>query len=66
MSASINEDPNTIEDMYEPYLMQIAFIARTPRGRICLPDAYKHLGKKVPGYVEQLKMEFVEESNADS
>ena len=66
LSASINEDPNTIEDMYEPYLMQIAFIARTPRGRICLPDAYKHLGRKVPGYVEQLKMEFGEDSNADS
>ena len=58
LAASINEDPNTIEDMYEPYLMQITFIARTPRGRIALPDAYKHLGKKVPGYVEQMKMEF--------
>ena len=66
LSASINEDPNTIEDMYEPYLMQIAFIARTPRGRICLPDAYKHLGRKVPGYVEQLKMELEEGPNADS
>ena len=67
LAASINEDPNTIEDMYEPYLMQITFIARTPRGRIALPDAYKHLGRKVPGYVEQLQMQFEEDNNnADS
>ena len=52
--------------MYEPYLMQIAFIARTPRGRICLPDAYKHLGKKVPRYAEQLQMEFEEDTDANA
>lgn len=57
LAASIGEDAATIEDVYEPYLMQITFIARTPRGRICLPDAYKHLGKKVPHYVEQLSMD---------
>ncbi|MCR4874824.1 MAG: Holliday junction branch migration DNA helicase RuvB [Clostridia bacterium] len=66
LAASISEDPNTIEDMYEPYLMQIAFIARTPRGRICLPDAYKHLGKKVPRYAEQLQMEFEEDTDANA
>ena len=44
LSATINEDANTIEDVYEPYLLQLGFIARTPRGRICLPDGYKHLG----------------------
>ncbi|MGN0797767.1 MAG: Holliday junction branch migration DNA helicase RuvB [Christensenellales bacterium] len=44
LSASIGEDSGTIEDVYEPYLMQIAFVARTPRGRICLADAYRHLG----------------------
>ena len=48
LSASIGEDSGTIEDVYEPYLMQIAFVARTPRGRICMPDAYKHLGVKQP------------------
>ena len=36
LAASIGEDSNTIEDVYEPYLMQICFIARTPRGRVCL------------------------------
>ncbi len=44
LAASINEDANTIEDMYEPYLLQLGFIARTPRGRICLKDGYAHMG----------------------
>lgn len=48
LSAGINEDSNTIEDVYEPYLIQLGFISRTPRGRIALPLAYEHLGKKVP------------------
>ncbi len=44
LAATINEDANTIEDVYEPYLLQLGFIARTPRGRICLPDGYAHMG----------------------
>ena len=44
LAAAIGEDAGTIEDVYEPYLIQIGFIARTPRGRIPMPDAYKHLG----------------------
>ena len=47
LSASTNEEATTIEDVYEPYLLQIGFIARTPRGRICLPLAYEHLNKKI-------------------
>ena len=43
LAATINEDANTIEDVYEPYLMQIGFIARTPRGRVCLRAAYEHM-----------------------
>ena len=43
LSAGTGEDSNTIEDVYEPYLLQIGFIARTPRGRIALEPAYKHL-----------------------
>lgn len=46
LSAATGEDSNTIEDVYEPYLIQLGFIARTPRGRVALPNAYKHLGKK--------------------
>ncbi len=48
VAAAINEDPGTIEDVVEPYLLQLGFIARTPRGRICLADAYKHMGYDIP------------------
>ncbi len=44
LAASLGEEIDTIEDVYEPYLLQIGFIARTPRGRIALEAAYKHLG----------------------
>ena len=57
LAASIGEDGGTIEDVYEPYLMQITFIARTPRGRICLPDAYTHFGRRANQLAyEQLSM----------
>ena len=46
IAAATGEEQATIEDMYEPYLMQIGFIARTPRGRVPLPAAYEHLGIK--------------------
>lgn len=57
LSATTGEDSGTIEDVYEPYLLQICFIARTPRGRICLPAAYKHLGIKVSDKPRQLNLE---------
>ena len=44
LAAAIGEDSGTIEDVYEPYLLQIGFIARTPKGRVVLPAAYEHLG----------------------
>ncbi len=44
LAVTIGEEVDTIEDVYEPYLIQIGFIARTLRGRIVLPPAYKHLG----------------------
>lgn len=47
LAATVNEDANTIEDVYEPYLMQLGFVARTPRGRVCLKGAYEHLGLKM-------------------
>ena len=43
LAASIGEDRNTIEDVYEPYLLQLGFINRSPRGRIAMPLAYQHL-----------------------
>ncbi len=45
LAATINEDAGTIEDVYEPYLLQLGFISRTPRGRVCLKRAYDHLNK---------------------
>lgn len=44
LSAITGEESSTIEDVYEPYLLQLGFISRTPRGRVALPPAYKHLG----------------------
>lgn len=44
LAATIGEETDTIEDVYEPYLMQIGFINRTPRGRVVTPSAYEHFG----------------------
>ncbi len=49
LAAMIGEEAVTIEDVYEPYLMQIGFIGRTPRGRVVLPAAYAHLGLEPHG-----------------
>ncbi len=46
IAATIGEEPQTIEDVYEPFLLQIGFIQRTPRGRIVTPVAYEHFGWK--------------------
>jgi Holliday junction DNA helicase RuvB len=45
LAVSLGEDTQTIEDIYEPYLMQIGFLKRTPRGRVATKNAYMHLGK---------------------
>lgn len=47
LAAAVNEDVVTIEDVIEPYLLQLGFIARTPRGRICLRGAYEHMNYKM-------------------
>ena len=44
IAAAIGEDSGTIEDVYEPYLIQNGFINRTPKGRVCTELAYKHFG----------------------
>ena len=46
IAASISEEENTIEDVYEPYLMQIGFLARTPKGRVVTSRGFEHLGLK--------------------
>ena len=48
LAATIGEDVSTIEDVYEPYLMQIGFLSRTPRGRILTPPCFKHFGVEPP------------------
>lgn len=48
IAALTGDEATTIEDFYEPYLLQIGFIERTPRGRRVMPKAYKHLSKKPP------------------
>lgn len=48
IAAATGQDATTIEDVYEPFLLQLGFIARTPRGRIVLPAGYAHLGYPIP------------------
>lgn len=60
LAASTGEDATTIEDVYEPYLLQLGFLMRTPRGRVCTQAAYEHLGLTAPKPVTnpgQVKME---------
>ena len=58
LAATTGEDAVTIEDVYEPYLMQLGFIMRTPRGRICTPAAWAHMKKNMPAAASaQIRME---------
>ena len=53
LAAAINEEVETIEDVCEPYLMQIGYLQRTPRGRVATSRAYQHLGLTPPVRVNQ-------------
>lgn len=55
MAASVREDEDTLADMYEPFLMQIGFLARTPRGRVVTERAYDHLKKSQPGLLSRAR-----------
>ena len=48
LAAATGEEANTIEDVYEPYLIQLGYISRTPRGRVALEPAYTHFGRVMP------------------
>jgi Holliday junction DNA helicase RuvB len=66
LAASVGEAPNTVEEVYEPYLMHLGMLARTPRGRIPTFGAYQHLGLRPIGVaieaaVDQPQLEFEEE-----
>jgi Holliday junction DNA helicase RuvB len=53
VAAAVGEDPGTLEEVYEPFLMQQGFLARTPRGRVATPAAYRHFGFVPPKSTEQ-------------
>ena len=59
LAATIGEEAVTLEDVYEPYLMQLGFIMRTPRGRVCTPAAWAHMGRTMPSSAnsDQMRME---------
>jgi len=48
LAAAISEERDAIEDMYEPFLIQIGFLDRTPRGRVATPRAYSFFGLEAP------------------
>ena len=58
IAAATGEDATTIEDVYEPYLLRLGFLARTPRGRIVMPAGYAHMGYQAD--TQQLKLEVEE------
>ena len=58
LAATINEESVTLEDVYEPYLMQIGFLTRTPRGRCVTRKAYEHLDLSVPGNLGMEQLSF--------
>jgi len=49
LAAAVGEEPDTVEDVVEPYLLQLGFLQRTPRGRVATPRAFAHLGVVAPG-----------------
>ena len=48
LAVAVHEEQDTIEDVYEPYLLQRGFLQRTPRGRVATPHAFRHLGMEPP------------------
>jgi len=58
------EERDTLEDVYEPFLIQLGFLNRTSRGRMATPSAYRHFGKKVPAELQGLLFESEEEEHS--
>lgn len=54
LAVAVGEDSGTLEEVYEPYLIQEGFLARTPRGRVAMPRAYEHYGISLPGKLGDL------------
>jgi Holliday junction DNA helicase RuvB len=58
LAAAISEETETIEDVYEPYLLQLGLLNRTPRGRVATASAYRHLGLACPKGIEDNQAKF--------
>ena len=56
LAAALSEEKDTIEDVYEPYLLQQGFLQRTPRGRMATAQAYRHFGIPEPGGNPQARL----------
>ncbi len=56
IAAAVAEEQETLEDIYEPFLLQLGFLSRTPRGRVVTPAAYRHLGFTPPVVAENAKL----------
>ena len=65
LATSTGEEPNTIEDVYEPYLIQLGFVARTPRGRVALKAAYSHLNLPISAEKEKF-VEMIEKGGENN
>jgi Holliday junction DNA helicase RuvB len=55
LAAATSEETDTIMDVYEPYLIQLGFLQRTPRGRVATRRAYSHLGLPVPAMADETR-----------
>lgn len=56
LAAYVQEEPENIEEMYEPYLLKMGFISKTPRGRVASPEAFKYFGKTAPQTGKQMNI----------
>jgi len=65
LAAAIGEEKNAIEEVYEPYLIQLGFLSKTPRGRVVTSRGYKHLGLEVlrsdSSNPQQIKLNFYDD-----
>ena len=66
LSSAIAEEPDTVMDVYEPYLLQLGFLQRTPRGRVAMPAAFDYLGASVPAGFSATQPSLFRESPAEA
>jgi Holliday junction DNA helicase RuvB len=57
LAVAVSEEPETVEDVAEPFLVRSGLVVRTPRGRVATPAAWRHLGLRPPGPVDVLPLD---------